>query len=131
MQAWSTFFPAYRSTIYPATLEPRCEAMYPPLRIAVLECDTPLPIADNRYNGYGGVFTALLKSSAKILNQPDRLDPEPDLQISRWNIMSGIEYPKLEDIDAVLLSGSSSFFLGTIIRYKEEDRMLISKYHRI
>ncbi|OKP12026.1 hypothetical protein PENSUB_2384 [Penicillium subrubescens] len=80
--------------------------MRPPLRIAILECDTPLPDADSRYNGYGGVFTALLKSSAKTLNQSDRFDSEIDLQISRWDIMNGIEYPKLEDVDAVLLSGS-------------------------
>lgn len=81
--------------------------MRPPLRIAVLECDTPLPETDSRYHGYGGVFTALLKSSAKELNHGDRLDPETDLQISRWDIMSNMEYPNMEDIDAVLLSGSS------------------------
>jgi hypothetical protein len=69
--------------------------MRPPLRIAVLECDTPLPDTDSRYHGYGGVFTALLKTSAETLHQGDRLDPETDLQISRWDIMSRIEYPKL------------------------------------
>jgi hypothetical protein len=90
--------------------------MRPPLRIAVLECDTPLSNADSRYNGYGGVFTALLKSSAKTLTQPDRLDPESDLQVSRWDIMNGIEYPKLEDVDAVLLSGSSGYFSRSILR---------------
>lgn len=90
--------------------------MRPPLRIAVLECDTPLPDTDSRYNGLGGVFTALLKSSAKSLNHPDRLDPETDLEISRWDIMSGIEYPKLEDVDAVLLSGSSTYFSRVILR---------------
>jgi hypothetical protein len=83
--------------------------MRPPLRIAVLECDTPLPHADARYKGYGGVFAALLKSSAKTLGLPDRLDPGIDLQISRWDIVGGTEYPRLEEIDAVLLSGSSSF----------------------
>jgi hypothetical protein len=87
--------------------------MRPPLRIAVLECDTPLPNTESRYHGYGGVFTALLKSSAEKL---DRLDPETDLQISKWDIVDGIEYPKLEDIDAVLLTGSSTSFFGHVIR---------------
>lgn len=56
------------------------------------------------------VFTALLKSSAEKL---DRLDPETDLQISKWDIVDGTEYPKLEDIDAVLLTGSSGLLLGS------------------
>ncbi|KAJ5098307.1 Glutamine amidotransferase type 1 [Penicillium argentinense] len=80
--------------------------MRPPLRIAVLECDTPLPNIDARYGGYAGVFTSLLKESAKALDGPDKLDPESDLVISKWDIVNGEEYPKLEDIDAVLLTGS-------------------------
>lgn len=108
--------------------------MRSPLRIAVLECDTPLPNADSRYDGYGGVFTALLKYSAKTLNQPDRLDPEIDLQISRWEIMNGVEYPKLEDVDAVLLSGSSTYLSRLILRLgekKEQGRMLTAEFYRV
>lgn len=82
-----------------------------PLRIAVLECDTPLPNIHNRYNGYGGVFTELLKASAKALNKPDQLDPENGLDISKWDVVNAAEYPRLEDVDAVLLSGSSASLL--------------------
>lgn len=85
-----------------------------PLRIAVLECDALPPDADARYNGYGGVFSALLTASAKALNQPDRLDPETGLEISKWDIVNGQEYPRLEDIDAVLLTGSSKCVPGRI-----------------
>lgn len=85
-------------------------AMRAPLRIAVLECDTPLPNTNTRYNGYGGVFISLLKASAKALNQPDRLNPETGLEITKWDIVNGDQYPKLEDIDAVLLTGSSKWF---------------------
>lgn len=81
--------------------------MRAPLRIAVLECDTPLPNTNARYNGYGGVFISLLRASAKALNQPDRLDPETGLEITKWDIVNGDKYPKLEDVDAVLLTGSS------------------------
>lgn len=104
--------------------------MRPPLRIAVLECDTPLLDTESRYHGYGGVFAALLKASAKTLNQSERLDPETDLQISRWDILSRMEYPKLEDIDAVLLSGSSWLFLG-IFHARNQEKTLILEYHRI
>jgi hypothetical protein len=82
--------------------------MRAPLRIAVLEADTPIPPVDDRYGGYGGVFTSLLKSSAKALNKPEQLDPENGLVISKWDVVSGTQYPKLEDIDAVLISGSST-----------------------
>lgn len=81
--------------------------MRAPLRIAVLECDTPLPNTNARYNGYGGLFAALLKASAKALNQPERLDPETGLEVTKWDVVNGTEYPTLEDIDAVLLTGSS------------------------
>ncbi|KAJ6113422.1 Glutamine amidotransferase type 1 [Penicillium sp. IBT 18751x] len=81
--------------------------MQPPLRIAVLECDTPLPAVNDRYNneGYYGVFKTLLKSSAEKLGDP-RLDPETGLQITKWDVVDAQEYPKLEDIDAMLLTGS-------------------------
>jgi len=86
--------------------------MRPPLRIAILECDTPLPSTESRYHGYGGVFTALFKSSAEKLD----LDLETDFQISKWDIVDGTTYPKLEDIDAVLLTGSSRSSLRVRIR---------------
>ncbi|CEJ58459.1 hypothetical protein PMG11_07113 [Penicillium brasilianum] len=93
--------------------------MRPPLRIAVLECDTPLLDTESRYHGYGGVFAAHLKASAKTLNQSERLDPETDLQISRWDILSRMEYPKLEDIDAVLLSGSNVPWTNRLVEFTQ------------
>ncbi|KAL1973660.1 hypothetical protein VTN31DRAFT_6295 [Thermomyces dupontii] len=83
--------------------------MRPPLRIAVLECDTPLPNTHAKYGGYGGVFESLLRESAKKLaddNEPYQLDPDRDLQISKWDVVNDDKYPKLEDIDAILISGS-------------------------
>jgi len=84
--------------------------MRPPIRVAVLECDTPLDNTKAKYGGYGGVFEALLRSSAKALGRPETIDPQSGLEISKWNVMEG-RYPELEDIDAVLISGSrhSSF----------------------
>ncbi|OGE48314.1 hypothetical protein PENARI_c030G04986 [Penicillium arizonense] len=80
--------------------------MHSPLRIAVLECDTPLDNINRRYNGYGGVFRALLTASAKTLNQPEKLNPETGMEITAWDIVNDNKYPKLEDVDAVLLTGS-------------------------
>lgn len=80
----------------------------PPLRIAVLECDTPPDVTNAKYGGYRGLFASLLKESARALGQPERLSPDTDLEITGWDIVSGKEYPRLEDVDAVLLTGSSA-----------------------
>jgi len=79
--------------------------MRAPIRVAVLECDTPLDNTKAKYGGYGGVFEALLWSSAKALGRPETIDPQSGLEISKWNVMED-RYPELEDIDAVLISGS-------------------------
>ncbi|KAM0180832.1 hypothetical protein ACHAPF_002125 [Botrytis cinerea] len=74
-----------------------------PLRIAILECDTPLQNTNSKYGGYGGVFTSLLYRGASALSPPL---PESSLQISKYDVVSAQEYPALSSIDAVLISGS-------------------------
>lgn len=80
--------------------------MKPPIRVAMLECDTPLPKANAHYHGYGGVFEALLKAGAQDLGRPD---PHSGLQISRYQVELHPEnYPDLQDVDAILITGSST-----------------------
>ena len=79
--------------------------MKPPIRLAILECDTPLPNTSARYHGYGGVFEALLRAGEHDLGWPS---PHSALQISRYQIELHPEhYPDLKDIDAILITGSS------------------------
>ncbi|KMU75917.1 glutamine amidotransferase [Coccidioides immitis RMSCC 3703] len=59
-----------------------------PLRIAVLECDEPLTNTKAKYGGYGGVFEALLRASATALDVPYKINPDSDLQISKWDIVN-------------------------------------------
>ncbi|KAF7910549.1 hypothetical protein BELL_0078g00160 [Botrytis elliptica] len=75
----------------------------PPLRIAILECDTPLQNTNSKYGGYGGVFTSLLQRGASSLSPPL---PDSSLQISKYDVVTAQEYPALSSIDAVLISGS-------------------------
>ena len=83
--------------------------MKQPLRIAVLECDTPLAQTKAKYGGYGGVFEALLRSSARALNQPDRIHPESGFEITKWDVVNDEDkYPDLKDIDVILITGSST-----------------------
>lgn len=81
--------------------------MRPPLRIAILECDTPLKGTQAKYGGYGGVFTALLSKAADALEQPDVISSQKGLEISTFDVVNKQEYPDLDNVDAVLLTGSS------------------------
>lgn len=76
-----------------------------PLRIAILECDTPLPGTVSKYGSYGGVFTSLLKSGADALSYPN-LSSNTGLTLSTYDVVTAQAYPALEDIDAILLTGS-------------------------
>jgi hypothetical protein len=83
--------------------------MKPPLRIAILECDTPLEQTQAQYGGYGGVFKALLLEAADALGQPDLISSKQGLELSTFDVVNKQEYPDLAKIDAVLLTGSSEW----------------------
>jgi hypothetical protein len=78
-----------------------------PLRLAILECDTPLPETKKKFQGYGGVFEFLLTSGGKALDRAD-FDVNTGLEISRWQVeLEPDKYPDPENIDAILITGSS------------------------
>lgn len=79
--------------------------MKTPLRIAILECDTPPPAVVEKYGKYGRIFTTLLETAAEGLG----LSPKQDLELSAFDVVTAQEYPDLDNIDAVLISGSSTF----------------------
>ena len=78
--------------------------MKTPLRIAILECDTL-----KSGGGYGGVFKVLLGAGADALQMPDVVSSKGGLEISKWDVVKEQKYPALEDIDAILISGSRKF----------------------
>lgn len=72
-----------------------------PIRLAILEADTPLPSTRAKYSSYGGVFTSLFTSAAA----PGPLSSL--LSITYHDIVGpSAIYPSLDDIDAVLITGS-------------------------
>ena len=81
----------------------------PPLRVAVLECDTPLDRTRAKYGGYGGVFRALLESGAEALAKEKGNTKPVDLEITKFRVETEEIYPNLDDIDAVLLTGSRKY----------------------
>ena len=85
---------------------PTPTTMRPPLRIAVLECDSPVGRTAEKYGGYGNVFRALLESGAKMLAAEDH-GVRPELEISKYDVVNAEHYPDLDEIDACLMTGSS------------------------
>lgn len=80
-------------------------AVRPPLRIGILECDQPIGKTKERYGSYGNLFQVLLEASAKYLAKMDSTEI-PKLEFSKYDIVNADHYPLLEDIDAILLTGS-------------------------
>lgn len=86
----------------------------PPIRIAILECDTPIGKTKERYGGYGNLFHELLLKGVDELAKEDGQEGEKEakleLAVTKFDVVNDLEaYPKLEDVDAVLLTGSSMF----------------------
>jgi hypothetical protein len=84
--------------------------MKTPLRIAILECDTPLPDIVAKYGRYDRIFSTLIEKAAEGLG----LSPKKDLVLSGFDVVDKQEYPNLEDIDAVLISGSSTSYVAFV-----------------
>jgi hypothetical protein len=74
--------------------------MLPPLRIAVLECDEPIGRTKEKYGGYGNLFKELLETGA------GKLPEKPELDITKFDVVNTEHYPDLENVDAILLTGS-------------------------
>ena len=72
-----------------------------PLRIAILKADTPIPPVDDKYGGYGGMYKTWLRAAQK----KSRNDAE--LEFTDWDVVDDQAYPKLEDVDVVVITGSS------------------------
>lgn len=76
-----------------------------PLRLLLLEADTPQPNTNAKYGGYRGVFTALLTAAAKAMDPPRQLSDVAS--ITAHNIVEDMQsYPPLDEVDAILITGS-------------------------
>ncbi|KAI0379205.1 class I glutamine amidotransferase-like protein [Hypomontagnella monticulosa] len=77
----------------------------PPVRLAILEADTPVPGIKAKYGSYGGVFRYLFERACASLDPPVPLSSV--LELSSHDIVNDLNaYPDPETIDAILISGS-------------------------
>lgn len=81
--------------------------MKSPLRIAILECDEPIGRTKEKYGGYGNLFKELLKAGADKVAETDSIEGL-ELDITKFDVVNTKQYPKLEDVDAILYTGSST-----------------------
>jgi hypothetical protein len=80
----------------------------PTLRIAILECDTPLDKVLDKYGSYGDIFTALLKQASKEVTAEG--GEKVEVQCTNYDVVDKQEYPEdLSKVDAILMTGSSKF----------------------
>lgn len=78
------------------------------LRLAILECEKPLPKAKAARGSFGDIFHGFFALGSEAADV--RLD------VSKWDTMVG-EYPRMEDVDVIALTGSCtshSPFLHTL-----------------
>lgn len=81
--------------------------MHSPIRLAVLKTDTPIDPVKEKLGDYGNIFAALIRAGADGLNQPDVISSKHGLEISSYDSVDKQEYPDPDQIDAVLITGSS------------------------
>ncbi|KAI1339477.1 putative class I glutamine amidotransferase [Xylariaceae sp. FL0016] len=76
-----------------------------PIRLAILEADTPAPGIKAKYGSYYGVFTHLFERACAALSPPQSLASQ--LSLSAHDIVNDLSsYPDPETVDAVLITGS-------------------------
>lgn len=67
------------------------------LRLAIQECEKPLPKAKAARGSFGDIFHGCFALGSEAADV--RLD------VSKWDTMVG-EYPRMEDVDVIALTGS-------------------------
>lgn len=77
------------------------------VRLALLVCDTPIPVVAEAHGNYHGIYDTWLKAS-NVAGVPYKLTP--------FDVVNHPEtYPNPEEIDAVIVTGSGSRFSLSII----------------
>ncbi|KAL7267377.1 hypothetical protein RUND412_010038 [Rhizina undulata] len=82
--------------------------MRAPIKIAILEADSPMPQTAAKFGSYGGVFTALIEKTLAKLHADGVVKEEKAVELSYYDVVGEEAYPELEDVDAVWITGSRS-----------------------
>ncbi|KAL7275651.1 hypothetical protein RUND412_001384 [Rhizina undulata] len=108
--------------------------MRAPIKIAILEADSPMPQTAEKYGSYGGVFRVLIETVAAELAADGVPKEEGAVDLSYYDVVNEGEYPELEDVDAVLITGSrANAFENTpwIVKLVEFVRNVLESQSRV
>lgn len=75
-------------------------------RLAVLECDTPIEPVIEKFGTYGAIFENFVRRGLEGYVQ-DGGKEEIDLQVTTSNMVDVGSLPQLDEVDCLLLTGSS------------------------
>jgi hypothetical protein len=81
------------------------DTMHSHLRIAILECDALAGDIKKECGSLGELYAKFLETAASKLGESG-LYERPDIELSYYDVVEKQEYPDVEKIDAVFLSGS-------------------------
>lgn len=73
--------------------------------IVILECDTPPTAIVEKEGRYGDIFERRLRDGIEHASNVRNVH----LSFTKWDVVNARTYPAIDEVDAVLLSGSSTF----------------------
>ena len=82
-----------------------------PFRLAIFECDTPIDPIRERSGTYGDICASILAAALKDVPTKTAIEPV----FTSWDVVDKQEYPNLEQVDGILLTGSSKFLAWEIL----------------
>ena len=74
-----------------------------PIRIAILDCDPLTPNLCEQYGNYGSIVVQWLGAAARSLGLASDA-----YETTIWDVMGKNELPDINDVDAIIITGSSS-----------------------
>lgn len=86
------------------------------LRVAVLECAEPADAIKEHEGTYGDIFERLLRDGLNGLTNEEEETDGVELIVSKWPVFEKEDYPRLEEVDALLLSGSRKSFISELLQ---------------
>ncbi|OQE11074.1 hypothetical protein PENVUL_c003G01697 [Penicillium vulpinum] len=75
------------------------------IHIAILVCDTPIQPVLKKYGDYFAIFQDILRQGFKDLERSEKLK-DITVEFSEYHMMGNNRFPDLQDVDAILLTGS-------------------------
>ena len=74
-----------------------------PLRVAILEADTPIPEIEEQFGRYGDIFANLFLTAGATMTPPMTAD---DFYFTKWDVEKSELYPDINDVDHIVITGS-------------------------